>query len=71
MELDKIDKDVINAYMQNTKHIRTSIEKIIDRQLNDIEIERLRKHSFDLAITQVAMHYKDELLTNEEQDEQY
>jgi hypothetical protein len=60
--------------MQNTKHIRASIEQVIDRKLNNIEKDRLRKHSFDLAITQVAMQYRDELgidelLTNGEQDE--
>jgi hypothetical protein len=65
-------KDVAKAYMENCKHIKTTMERVLDRELDDSEKERLRIHSFNLALTQVAKDYNDnmeESKANEDDDE--
>ena len=78
MEQDDYDKifkglaipqqDVAKAYMENTKHIKKTLEIVLERKLNDDEKDRLRMHSFNLALSQVAKEYRDDLeeSTNDE-----
>ena len=48
-------KDVGKKYMLNNKHIRKTMEIVLDRKLDDDEKRRLRVHSFSLALSQDSM----------------
>ena len=58
MEQDDYDKifkglaipqqEVARAYMENNKHIRKTMEIVLDRRLDDEEKDRLKLHSKDL-----------------------
>ena len=78
MEQDDYDKifkglaipqqEVARAYMENNKHIRKTMEIVLDRSLDDEEEDRLKLHSFNLALSQVSkIHSKD--LEESERDE--
>ena len=53
-------KAVARAYMENNKHIKKTMKIVLDRELDDAEEERLRLHSFNLALSQVHIANLDE-----------
>ena len=55
------DKDIVHHYTENVKHIRESFKAVLSRDLNSEENGRLRQHSMDLALIQVADKYRDEI----------
>ena len=57
-KLPVVKKDIAIAYMENNKHIRSTMEEVLSRKLDNVEKDRLRVHSFNLAITQVQEIYK-------------
>ena len=73
--LDKhpsIQRTITEHYIQNIKHIRKTMLKVLGRSLDREETDRLRRHSFDLAVTQVAIDFRENIgLSKEELQEIY
>ena len=59
--LPEVEKDIAEHYMQNTKHIKATMEKVLNRELTNIEKDNLRQVCFELAIVQVGNKYEEEL----------
>ena len=55
------EKDITYHFAENCRWIRESMKKILNRELNKVEADRLRQHSMDLALIQVADKYRDEI----------
>ncbi len=55
------EKDIAYHFTQNIEYIRQSVLNVLDRELDSLENERLRQHSLDLSIHQVAQMYNQEL----------
>ena len=64
LELPIVEEDVKIYYFNNMKHIKATIQKVVNRNLDDNEIYRLKRMSMELALEQVADKYKNELGLN-------
>ena len=71
-EHPSIQKRITEFYLENIKQIRKTMLKILGRTLDKEETDRLRKHSFGLAVTQVAIDFRENIgLSKEELQEIY
>jgi len=66
------EQDISYHFTENVRWIRESMIKVLNRNLDKTENERLRQHSMDLALIQVADMYRDEIdnVETKEKDEQ-
>ena len=73
--LDKhpaIQKRITEFYLNNIKHIRETMLKVLGRSLDSMENDRLRKHSFKLAVQQVALDFRENIgMSKEDLQEMY
>ena len=56
--LPSVQREIAKHYLKNTNNVRSTVKKIIDRDLTTQENTRLRYLCFDMAIEQTAMDIK-------------
>ena len=64
LNLPYVEEDIIEKYHQNMKHIEITLLKVLGRELNATENQRLKQVCMELAISQIEIKYKDELGIN-------
>ena len=64
LNLPYVEEDIIEKYHQNMKHIEITLLKVLGRDLDDTENQRLKQVCMELAISQIEIKYKDELGIN-------
>ena len=64
LNLPYVEEDIIEKYHQNMKHIEITLLKVLGRELDATENQRLKQVCMELAISQIEIKYKDELGIN-------
>ena len=70
LKLPYVENDIIEHYNKNHQAIKETLLKVLGRNMDDDESQRLKRICMEYAIEQVTIKYQDELgIKNKESDE--
>jgi uncharacterized protein YajQ (UPF0234 family) len=59
--MPQVEKDIAEHFLNNSEHIRKTMETILERSLDSLENDNLRQFAMEMSLQQVATKYQSQI----------